>query len=115
MKYVAHIITAEADLGSPAVAVLTADEDGLGADLIEDYWLPEGADPIVVLADNGWSPAGEIDRTGPYEMLDVEPQDWDFLLAHLAHMRQMTHKAYRIMLLDLKERGLTSSSGYLSC
>jgi len=85
--YVAHVVTEADGLGDPEIIVMTQPDETGAADPIVSYPLPEGTDPMRVLAENGWRPAGEP-TTEPYLIVDVEPVDWAELVRRLTYERE---------------------------
>lgn len=77
--YVAHIVTADAQLGDPEIIVMTHEHEAGGADPVITYPLAADADPYEILHLYGWRTAGTA--TGePYEMVPVQPVDWPALI-----------------------------------
>lgn len=88
VPFAAHVITADTGLGDPEVVVMTrADETG-AADPVIDLPLPDGADPMRLLADHGWRVVGEATHD-PYTIVGVEPVDWPALVEKVTALRQV--------------------------
>jgi hypothetical protein len=73
-RYAAHVVTSEARLGDPEIAVMTQVDEVGATTVIERFPIPAGQLPGDVLHEHGWKPASEPEdtQTRGYWIQDVQ-------------------------------------------
>lgn len=95
MKYVAHIITRDAE-GLDEITVTTRTTDGELAHEIATYPLIAGVEFVEVLTDAGWRVAGPEGKTeAGYVIVDVEPANRESIIRHVAISREHAEMVFR--------------------
>lgn len=92
--YAAHIVTTEANMGTPEVTVTTQADEARASDVIVSYPLTD-QDWVTLLADNGWDV--DVDDTQVatgYTIVTVEPIDIDQIVKHATVTRAAAAAEY---------------------
>jgi len=87
--FAAHIITADADMGTPEV-VVTIGDNGSGEERpIATYPISDGEDAADLLWEHGWRTLDDPSQADVgYDIVRVEPADYEQIVQHVTLARE---------------------------
>ena len=114
ITYAAHVITPDAhEVGDPEIMVITWGAENSENEAIATYPWDDDAEPVDVLAANGWHARQLLEELPGYGyFITVEPADWEHIVKHVTiarHKAEIEHErqdtAWRYVIQDAMERG----------
>lgn len=94
--YAAHIVTTEADMGTPEVIVMTQADEAGAADVVVRYPLADNADGVALLVAHGWDVDLDDTEIGTgYTIVSVAPTDLGQIVKDATFARDAADAEYQ--------------------
>ena len=88
-SFAAHIITADADMGTPGIVVTICDSESWEEHPIATYPISDGEDAADLLWEHGWRTLDDPSQADVgYDIVKVEPADYEQIVQHVTLARE---------------------------